>query len=573
MCGICAYIGSDAAGYRVQLELNIQALCHRGPDGSGRSIRGNVALGQTRLCIVGDAEHGAQPVVDERYSLVFNGEVHNYLELARELTSAGVEVDTASDTAVLFALLRREGAACLPRLRGFWAFVFVDHVARRAMVCRDRYGQKPLVYTRIGRAWSFASEAAGLGPALSVDHVALSNFIHSAQYPAAPDTFYLGVKQVEPGTYIELDLGTLTETQSRYYRPVAGKPLSLSFEQATAAFAERFECSLKLRLRADVPVGLMLSAGKDSGSLAALLAGRERRVAFTFANGAPDDESEEVGRWYGRDFRLEKVPQLPSEQALRQNASRLHRTLDAPLASGSLLALDRLYSAARRSGVPVVLSGQGADELLGGYNYYSSLQSSPGYRLLARLRSLGGIRGAIAAGFDVRAATSLVAPFPRRLGGAYASPPDAGSPDAVTARRVRDITGYQLQTMIWYEDRIAMSHGIEARYPFLDVDLVDLALALPGAYCVRGFARKRLLQAAFGERWPEALRRERQKRGLPAAETSLIQAYPTWFADGLEAAFRAFGLPSPTVDMARVKSPRLAKTVFRLAAVGHWLEG
>ena len=596
MCGIYAFIGREDVG-RARAAAAVEALRHRGPDGRDTLQRDGVTLGQTRLQIVGGAAAGAQPVADARYAMVFNGEVHNYRALARELQADGVAVDDRSDTAVLFALLRYRGAEGLERVRGFWAVVFVDFERRTVFVSRDRYGQKPLVYAADDAGLAFASEAHALGVPLRPRLDAVREFVVGGHYPAAPDTFFAGVRQVAPGTVVTYGFAghcTSTVTLGALVAPVqpsagVGTPETSPvpappFEEAVGHFRAKLERACRLRLVADVPVGLMLSAGKDSGTLARLTAATPPRAAFTFDSRDGTDESAEVRQWYGGDFEVH-VAQLDyaSTDDFAAACRRLHATLDAPLASASLLALDRLHHAARGTGVPVVLSGQGADELLAGYQYYSGLGASPLERAYRRLEATGGWRGAPAALLDLLSARRMTAPF--RGGGESSSPAaslgenrvrESAGPrersalpaDAVTRQRHRDLYGARLQTMLWYEDRIAMAHGVEGRFPFLDADLVAYCLRLPGDYFVEGSQRKRLLTAAYGARWPSELQRERVKRGLPAGERRLIEAHGAWFGEGFAYAGHYLGAE---VGVPRVVGDRGARAAFRIAAAGHWL--
>lgn len=574
VCGICAYVGMAPGAGAEALAVGVAALAHRGPDGTGVYSRDGVHLGQTRLQVVGDAIAGAQPARDDRYALVFNGEIHNYRELARE---CGLGERRTSDTAVLFELLRRRGMSIVPRLRGFWAFVFVDFTADRLVACRDRYGQKPLLYTEVALGTrAFASEAPALGLRLRPRLSALRGLATAGHYPTAPETFYEGVAQVRPGCYVTVDLkGLAPPVESRYYSlpPARPRAVAPAFGDAAAQVADLLRRSLALRLRADVPVGLTLSAGKDSGTLAALLP-TAIATAFTFDSRARDSEAAEVNAWYGDRFRVatSRIDEAPG--ALGALTDAVHRRLDAPLASASLLALDSLYALARSAGVPVLLSGQGADEIFGGYNYYAGLQGDPVSALLARARTLGGPRDVIRSARDRRAASAIVRPIDARP---HRRSPDDGDADAdananaasgLVARMRGDLLGAPLQTMLWYEDRLSMAHGIEARYPFLDADLVDFCVGLPGDYHVRRFARKRLLHAAFAKIWPAALRRGTLKRGLPAAEGRLLDGNPEWTHVGLQTAAEYLGIAAPP---ARHLGPRSAKTLFRLAAIGHWL--
>lgn len=565
MCGICAYVGLSLGEGKQSLASGLDQLSHRGPDGSGTYSRDGVHLGQTRLQILGDAVAGAQPIRNDRYGLVFNGEIHNYRELAAELGRPGLPL---SDSEVLFELLCREGMASLPRLRGFWAFVFVDFRQQTLYACRDRFGQKPLLYAQNQHGvLSLASEAVALNSDLVPDRQALAHVAIKAQYPPAPGTLYEGVNQVRPGHYLSFDLQAGTPPgECRYYTlPNVKDWHSVNSDGAAEELKALLTASVGLRLRADTAVGLLLSAGKDSGTLAAELP-ESHRTAFTYDNRGADSEYPEVSDWYGSRFEIEVAFTRDAPGTLQHRVNALHERLDAPLLSASLLALDMLYASARASKVPVLLSGQGADEIFGGYNHYLALQSNRMTGALARINSLGGPVQLFEAVRDRLNCHRLMRPL---LHDGYGGGGASSYPQDLVERMRGDVTGAQLQTMLWYEDRIAMMHGVETRYPYLDVEIVKLCFGLPACEHVRGFSRKRLLHKAFAKTWPPRLRSTKIKRGLPAAESQILDREPLWVNSGLEMTTEFF---ESDVLGSSGSGPRSARAVFRLAAIGHWIK-
>ncbi len=572
MCGITGHFapgaGADLRGFR----QNLRRLHHRGPDQQGVASGEHWALGQTRLEIIGGADVGSQPMQRPGYAFVFNGEIHNYVELGAELLAAGQACDVRSDSSVAFAALVYWGREAVRRFRGFWAFLFVDEVAGEVWCCRDRYGQKPLVYTDAAPGLRFASEAHALGVALVLAASSVRAFLADAQYPAAPATMYENVRQVRPGSLVSVDLRTHALNEWVYYRVGESEVLIQPYGEAVAGFAERLETSLRLRLRADVPVGLLLSSGKDSGTLHAMLRAFPKIPAFTYEQAGVEDEACAVRQWYAAERAITNATRSTN---LPGRVAAIHRSLDAPMLSASLLALDALYSTASAAGVPVLLSGQGADEVLGGYHYYSGLQASKLWALRSRIASLGGLRAAWGAYRDARAAGALTAGLALALVGS--DPHDElktdRGPDAVTERRRADVAGRQLQSMLWYEDRISMLHSVETRCPFLDVDLVEFCLAQPGHYFVRGHRRKRLLESAFGAMWPRELRWERTKKGLPASEATILSEHEAFVREGLTIAADYLHTAPPDGRAVRtaLRGPRGAKAVWRLSMLGHWL--
>src|SRR5579875_3076144 len=507
------------------------ALWHRGPDGGGIHLDGPAALAARRLAII-DLAGGDQPMLtaDGELCVVQNGEILNHLELRAELERQGVRFRTRCDTEVLLHLYRREGPGFVSRLRGMFALALWDRGAGRLLLARDRFGIKPLYYAVGSGRLSFASELKALlrQPELSreVDGDALHAYLAFNSIPA-PLTIFRAVRKLPPGHLLSCEAAGVK--LSRFARP-APAPAERVRREPAAALAEelraRLQDSVRAHLLADVPVGVLLSGGVDSSLLTALA----RRVA----------------RRYGTDHHeLIVAPQVA------ELLPRLVAAFDEPFADSSALPT-YLVSQLAAGHVKVVLSGEGGDELFGGYETYSADQLARWVGPLAarlaplveRLPSSDGRvsleyrakRFARAAAlpplerhhgwkeiFSAAQRNELLTPAWRR---ASADPLHgwrarfAETEGAPLLARLQDVDLglYLADDLLVKTDRMSMAHSLEARVPYLDPVVAELALALPSALKVRGLSKKRLLRRAAEPLIPREIIHAR-KRGfsIPAA--------------------------------------------------------
>lgn len=569
MCGVAGIVNFTDAGIdRRQLARMVAAIRHRGPDDSGLHIDAPVGLGHARLAII-DPAGGAQPMhhPSAPLTLVFNGEIYNYVELRRELVRKGHRFRTSSDTEVILHLYQDEGVECVHRLNGQWAFALWDAPRGRLFLSRDRLGVRPLFWTRTPDAFLFASEIKALltHPAVSrePDLRALDQ-VFTFWFPLPPRTAFRDVRQLPPGHSMTVDDGKVLQWQ--YWRqryPGDEGPGDPQAEEALAGqLLDLLADATRIRLRADVPVGAYLSGGLDSTLIASLgrrAAGdRLRTFSIGFA-GREFDEGDYQREAAGfldtahTSFRCEREDIAAAfGDVVWHMEQPVVRTAPAPL-----YLLSRL---ARDSGYKVVLTGEGADEILGGYDIYQETKircfcgRAPGssFRplLLKRLYPyLDGLRRQPAAYlekfFQVRP-ESLAGPFFSHLprwsltaraktffSGAVrdAAPPGAAleemesllPPEYRSWSRFRQaeyletaflLPGYILSAQ---GDRVAMAHGVEARYPFLDHRVVEFAAALPPRLKMRVLEAKHLLKRAAAGLVPERIRR-RPKQPYRAPE-------------------------------------------------------
>ncbi len=533
MCGICGIVRADRAAIPDAIAFTAMrdALLHRGPDDAGSLLEPGIALGARRLAIRDLSSHGHMPMrtPDGRYSIVYNGEVYNADELRRQLEGRGWSFRSASDTEIVLYLFAEFGPAMLERLNGMFALAVWDHHARVLFLARDRLGIKPLYYVPERGSLGFASEPKALfvsviEPALEVD--ALEELL-CFRYVAGERTPYRGVRRLLPGHYLVWRDGQVTVR--RWWRladHVEPTGTSISPE---VWFRDTFDDSVLRHRVSDVPLGVLLSGGLDSASVAAALALQVGSSVESFTIGFDEPGYDErarardvAARW---DLVRHELVVSPADLA-----SELRSVLwlnDEPFAHGHephILALSRL---AKRH-VTVLLSGEGSDEILGGYSRYRPLRhpamlriaqvllgAAAGHlsvgrqgRKLARLLQLSDVDAAIlfnacdvlpadlaALGYPVRGEFEYRRRLLDEAGQAYPRDP---------ARRAMYLDQHTfLCSLLDRNDKMTMGASIECRVPFLDHRLVEGAARLPTSALFHRGHGKAVLRAALGDRIPE----------------------------------------------------------------------
>jgi asparagine synthase (glutamine-hydrolysing) len=530
MCGICGAVQVSGA-LREPLPADVlarmtDALVHRGPDERGTYLAPGVALGVRRLAIV-DPRAGQQPVSSEDGEIVAvqNGELYNHLDLRRELS--GHRFRSACDTEVLPHLYEHCGAALPGRLRGKFALAVWDGRARRLLLARDRLGVKPLYYARVGELLLFSSElksllASGLVPT-DLDYEAIDAYLSLAYVPA-PATPLAAVRKLEPGELLLAGPheGVRRERYWHYPLPEPDSPARPEGEYAEELL-ELLDESVRLRLMSDVPLGAMLSGGLDSSLIVALMArnasGPVKTFSVGFREAGPANElgdARRVAELYGCEHH--ELELSYAEQSV--DLADLVWSMDEPLASLSSLGFLALSQLASKH-VTVALSGQGADELLGGYERYRTAALAARVRRLpAAGRALGlaarggrfarpaavvAAEGAAAQWYAAHARLddTARARFARRPLAGLDGGRRAGE-RAAAGLRVDGLPGMLYldarlvlpDDMLHYFDRASMAHSLEVRVPFLDHELVEWCARVPAELKVRGLTTKYLLKRA-----------------------------------------------------------------------------
>jgi len=549
VCGICGIATTHGVADVEALRAMSDLLVHRGPDSAGEHVDGGVALAARRLSII-DLEHGDQPIANEDGSCVVvqNGEIYNYPELRRELERAGHELRTRCDTEAIVHLYEEHGLGFAERLRGMFAVAIWDARRRRLVLARDRYGIKPLYYRHVGEELRFSSELRAL-PRGEIDLDALESFLAFNSIPA-PYSIFRDVRKLPAGQALVWEDGEVT--LERYARPgpaLEGELRDGDEAELLEELRARLRDSVRAHLLSDVPVGVLLSGGVDSAALAALAAQETPEAVHTFTIGFEERSFDEradarlVAARYGTEHHELLVRPEP-ELLLRA----LAEAFDEPFADSSALPT-YLVSQLAAKHVKVALSGEGGDELFGGY--YTYLADLMADHLAPVARAVRPLVEALPAStrkasLDYKAKRFVRAahlpPLERHHGwkeifsaearaeltgrrtafdpvGIYRTryAETAGAPELARLQDV-DFGVYLVDDLLVKTDRASMAHSLEARVPFLDPLVTNLAFALPTRLKVRGLAKKVLLRKAVASLLPDAVVYGR-KRGfsIPAA--------------------------------------------------------
>jgi asparagine synthase (glutamine-hydrolysing) len=536
----------------------MSVLAHRGPDDEGSWQDEYAWLGHRRLSIIDLTAAGHQPMVHEPSGLVitFNGEIYNYIELRDELELAGYRFTTKSDTEVLLVAYLEWGEACLTRLNGMWSFLIWDPRNQKAFFARDRLGVKPLYYTRRQGGLSVASEPKALialWPELRrVDDAALYAFLVEGQLYTGGRSFYDGIEVLPAGHFGTFEPGSGELAICRFWAPPVEPKPTADYLESVEEFTGLLKDSVRLRMRSDVPVGFTLSGGLDSSAIlqaAVSVAGSAgpKLQAFTSVYASPPgtkiiDERHWAALVAGKYEQTYLREVLAGDTDWLDTLERIVWHMDGPGYSPAVFPLWKIMAGARASGVPVLLEGQGADELLGGYPQYAALalwdsvfRLRPGtfatdFRSYSRTFSahlltlwflrerLSFVKGAYRR--RVGSLGTMNPEFVRRFKGSSPARPS----NTVNGRLEADLTRDILPGLLHYGDAVSMAHSIESRLPFLDYRLVEFACSLPGEFKVGGGQTKRILRDHLRSVQLHEIADRRDKLGYPTPADGWLRA-------------------------------------------------
>jgi len=575
MCGICGILTPDPSLVpdRGLLERMRDLIAHRGPDGSGLYLGMGAGLAHRRLSIV-DLAQGQQPMYshDRRFVIVYNGEVFNHPALKTELEAAGVRYRTHSDTETVLHLYERLGERAVDRMRGMFALAIWDSLERRLFLARDRYGVKPLYYVhRPDGTLIFGSEIKALLPALGgrpeLNREALPDFLAN-HAPSGEATLFTGIMRLAPGHTLTWQNGRITIR--RYWDlPVAqsseGPPPGSRAERALVAeFRERFTEAVRLRLMSDVPLGMFLSGGIDSAAITSAMATLVKEPIRTFSVAFAEREANELeyARLVAKAYRTEHRETVVSPAEFFAELPRLVWHEDEPIAHPSSIALYFVSQLAARH-VKVVLTGEGSDETLAGYNRYRVTEYNARLGALYRRCVPGLARRGLSLALESLPTTSRLrqraartflmrgagldelyfdnfAVFGRVAQRALLSPELRAQlapvdPYAAYHRALARVGGRPLLSQLLYadvktylhellmkQDQMSMAASIESRVPFLDHPLTEWVAALPQTMKLRGTTTKWILRQAMQGRLPAPIL-ARRKMGFPVPVGSWLR--------------------------------------------------
>lgn len=559
MCGIAGRV-NFATGKPVDPDV-IRGMCelikHRGPDGWNVRTEDAVGFGHRRLAIIDLSTAGTQPMLsaDGRCWISYNGEIYNFRELRRELEGRGHRFHSRTDTEVILAAYREYDVECLSRLRGMFAFAIWDASRRRLFIARDRLGQKPVHYWTDADGIAFASEPKAFlaDPAFvpEADPTAIAEYL-ALQYVPAPGSAFRGVRKLPPAHYLVVEDGRVRT--ERYWRLSYAPKRRIAEADAIDELRVRLTEAVRLRLMSDVPLGAFLSGGIDSGAVVALMASQVSGAVKTFSIGFEQKEYDElasarvVAERYGTDHH---------EFVVRPDALKLLPALvwhyNEPFADSSAIPTFVLSELTRRQ-VTVALNGDAGDENFAGYERYRAnllaqrvdrvprlvrdslaraaahISGGSGRTILARgrrfleaiaqtpeqryVRWMSHFHADLRRDVCCPEFLRLVAADPAdRLLQAYAR---SDAPDFVDATLDVDVNNYLPDDLLVKVDIASMAHGLEARSPFLDHELMEFAASLPSDLKLRGGIKKYILKRAAVQ-WlpPEIIDRPKMGFGVP----------------------------------------------------------
>ncbi len=621
MCGIAGMVrldGSPIDSYA--LERLTDALAHRGPDGRGTHVAGNVGLGHRRLAILDLSESAAQPMVGPGgCTLVFNGEIYNFAEERARLRAKGVTFRSTGDTEVLLKMYEDEGPACVARLRGMFAFAVHDPKRNVLFLARDRFGKKPLKYFRQGATFAFASELKALRALPEcpggIDRAAVLRYL-TLMYVPSPDTGFEGIRKLPAAHALTLDLATGTETIERYWTPPVPRAVERSEEEWIERIDAAFTEAVRLRMVADVPVGAFLSGGIDSGAVVATMAALSGKPVETFSIGSGDPRMNELpdALLTAKKFGTNHHP-IVVEPNLPDMLPELARSYEEPFADPSSIPTMLVAREARKH-VTVALNGDGGDENFGGYVRYRIAAFAdrwsrvPGpvhslveagaslFHLLRRdtfsmrcLRFERGMRLPESARYletlsffseaEVRQLLRPgVAPVP--TGRWYAErvreAEARGGGDPVRRAMHRDYDTYLADDLLPKVDIATMHASLEARSPFLDTNLMELTAGLPTDMLIRGGVRKWIQRKWLSGTLPDDIVWKKKRGFRIPLDTWFRGPLASWVDERLLSAPHAFCELFDRVAVERfLKTYRgsrmdLSDHVWALLWLAEWME-
>ncbi|MEM6615390.1 MAG: asparagine synthase (glutamine-hydrolyzing) [Pseudomonadota bacterium] len=552
MCGIVGIMtrdGSDPSDLSASLDL----MAHRGPDGAGQWLDRidddhAISLGHRRLSIIDLSEAARQPMVDAtgRYCLTFNGEIYNYRELRSDLKSEGLDFETTSDSEVLLYAYAIWGPKCLDRLNGMFGFAVWDRVDRTLFAARDRFGEKPFYFVAKPRFFAFASEYKALlstpGVSWEYDETRLLAFAINPGRGCDADrqTVFYDVQQLLPGEALAIRFNETEPRIRRYYEPqIDHRRARHSDEEIFAEFRELLTDSVRLRLRSDMPVGSCLSGGLDSSAIVCIAdkeyEGKGPYKTFTGQFPSTDADETQFAREVIAATTVESHFVTPTVDSFIDEIGAFMWHNELPVSGASQYAQWCIFRAAKEAGVTVLLDGQGADELLGGYesyfrDYVRTDDCEAGERGAIALRYAGAVPGRLAGmkealpfaakqrlsriierGTDLRFALTDLGLS--RLQSRFTD--QAKRPtNPLSNALLRDSFGGFLTTLLRYGDRNSMAHSCEVRLPFCDHRIADFACSVGPRILMGDAQTKRLLREAMRGILPETIRTRWRKQGF-----------------------------------------------------------
>jgi len=554
MCGISGIVNKvhGAVDERALKVMN-DSVSHRGPDGHGIYINGNVGLGHRRLSILDLSEQGAQPMKHkDDLVITYNGEVYNYIEVRETLRTKGHVFKGGSDTEVILAAYQEWGDECVHKFNGMWAFAIHDVKQNRLLISRDRFGVKPLYYCEHNNSFLFGSEIRQILTQVKerkVNKQILFDFLYLGYQHHSTDTFFENIVSLAPGHNIIIDLTTGVVEISKWYTLKNKEEYkSLSFEEAQKVFETTINESIRLRLRSDVKVGTCLSGGLDSSYIAAVAselyqaASGEKFTAITAKSIEKETDESDFAKKVVENSNLDWKVTQPEVTDFLKVAEEVIEVQEEPFGSPSIIMQYFVMKKSKEEGCTVLLDGQGGDESLLGYDrYYAAyilqqkciLKKIKSFFDIARNSKLGLIDLFLYTIYFSNAKVRAMRQLRRNkfVKQEFKSYLNKNLLDKISkvSRNISDlqhfeITQVQLQKLLKFEDRNSMHFSIETRVPFVDYRVVELSISLPFHYKMFEGWTKYILRKTAEKKLPDDIVWRKNKFGFEAP-------VKTWLAD------------------------------------------
>ncbi len=563
MCGIAGIIQVQPSGYSIShIKKMTDALAHRGPDGEGlwQNESGTVLLGHRRLSIIDLSEAGQQPLhYTDRYTIIHNGEIYNYIELKETLRQKGYLFRSETDTEVIAAAYDCWKDECVDHFDGMFAFAIWDEKEKQLFAARDRFGEKPFYYFFDGKQFLFASEMKALwaaGIPKTPNRQMLFNFITIGytDNPARPEeTFYDHIEQLPAASCLKFSFIYFQYSVHHYWEidPDA-PPAAHTDEEAIATLTRLLQTSVKRRLRSDVPVGTSLSGGLDSSAITAfshsISAPGNSHTAFTAVFPGFEKDESAAARLAAEHFGLQHFTTTVTANDLLSDWEKLCYHQEEPFGSASILAQYKVYELAKQQGIKVLLDGQGADEIMAGYHKYYRWHWQELFRKrklkkskeIPAARELGvqdpfTYKNMIAAYFPGFASVVMERHYllkairqedlDRDFAKQYSKEAYYTPPEHFTLNGVLHFNTcvHGLQELLRFADRNSMAHGREVRLPFLSHELVEYLFSLPSGFKIRQGWTKWLLRQTVKDLLPASITWQKDKTGFEPPQQSWMQ--------------------------------------------------
>ena len=618
MCGIAAIISTDYID-KIMVEGMLDSIIHRGPDDGGiiSLSSGRVILGHRRLSIIDISAYGRQPMkyMGGQYTISYNGEIYNYIELRRTLIEKGYTFKTNTDTEVIMAAYDFWGEECLNHFNGMWGFVLYDRDRNEVFLSRDRFGVKPLYYWHSPYGFvAFASEIKEFyklpGWTGKINSQKCYDYLAYGITDHTDETMYEGVRQIRGGEYAVFSVNEkMSEKHIHCWYNLRDDKFTGTLEEASDIFRELFFDAIKLRLRSDAPIGSCLSGGLDSSSIVCTIneiindlnVTIEQKTVSAGANDKRYDEMNYVQMIFDERPNIDGKKVYPDINKLFDDLPQLLYHQDEPFGSTSIYASWCVFNTAQRSGLKVMLDGQGADEILAGYDGFYQVRFASLIRKLKFIQLAKEVKDS----YNLRnihyltCLKAFVKAFIGQNEARYGALLKSKNKKTWLSAEKLNVSNYggdgfkfntdvhaeqrqrlyrcNLPQLLHYEDRNTMAFSIEGRLPFLDYRLVEFVLSLPEEYCISDGITKRVLRNSMSGILPNGIRDRMSKLGFVTPEALWLKSNTRLFRERIQETVESTDgiITSQAIklldDMVDDKIP-FDFSVWRIICFGEWMK-